>query len=53
MGNIAFHMKTSLIRIIAVGFVLTLMVQMILAMQDRDPKSELAGWGVTSNPDGD
>jgi hypothetical protein len=25
---------------------------LVLAVQDRPPKSELARWGVTSNPDG-
>jgi len=42
-----------LTRIIAAAFLFALTVQMDVAVQDRDRKSELAGWGATSNPDGD
>jgi len=43
----------TLIRIIAAGFLLAFTAQTDHALQDRDRRSELAGWGVTSNPDGD
>jgi regulation of enolase protein 1 (concanavalin A-like superfamily) len=51
MPNSIFRMKSyALTRIIAACFLLTVTSQ---AAQNRDRKSELAGWGVTSNPDGD
>ena len=40
-------------RLIIGGFFLIMATQAGLAVQDRDRTSELAGWGVTSNPDGD
>jgi regulation of enolase protein 1 (concanavalin A-like superfamily) len=47
-------MKPNLLtRIIVVGFLLAVSARPDQAVQNRDRKAELEGWGVTSNPDGD
>jgi regulation of enolase protein 1 (concanavalin A-like superfamily) len=42
-----------LTRIIVAGFLLAATAQTDQAVQNRDRKAELEGWGVASNPDGD